>query len=67
MKWPSLAEQDGAVLAALDDQRVRTHFHDLRGGAAQVVLAGEQARFAVVDQQEIPLLEGFEQLRRGNR
>ena len=55
------AEQDGAVFAALDDQRVRPHVHDLGGGAAQVVLARKQAGFAVVDQQEVPLLEGFEQ------
>ena len=33
----------------------------LAGGAAQVVLAGKQAGFAVVDEEEVPLLEGFEQ------
>src|ERR1035438_8542558 len=59
----ALAEQDGAVLAALDDQRVRAHGHDLGGGAAQVVFARKQAGFAIVDQQEVPLLEGFEQRR----
>src|ERR1035437_3727644 len=50
----ALAEQDGAVLAALDHQGVRTHVHDLGGGAAQVVLARKEAGFAVVDQQEVP-------------
>src|ERR1035437_8960693 len=49
------AEQNGAVLAALDYQRVRTHVHNFGGGAAQVVLARKQAGFAVVDQQEVPL------------
>src|ERR1035437_5491045 len=57
------AEQDGAVLAALNDQRVRTHVHNFGGGAARVVLAGKQAGFAVVDQQEVPLLERFQQSR----
>ena len=61
------AEQDGAVFAALDDQRVRAHLQNLGGGAPQVVFAGEQARFAVVDQQEVPLADGLEQLRRENR
>src|SRR5450759_2113034 len=53
----ALAEQNRAVLAALDHQRVRTHAHDFGGGAAQVVLARKQAGFAVVAQQEVPLLE----------
>src|SRR5450759_2492076 len=59
----ALAEQDGAVLAALDHQRVRAHVHNLGGGAAQVVFARKQAGFAVVDQQEVPLLESFQQRR----
>ena len=67
MKCSSRAEQDRAVLAALDHQRVRAHGHDLGGGAAQVVFAGEQARFAIVDQQEVPLLQGFQQRAGGNR
>src|SRR5581483_8478836 len=57
------AEQDRAVLAALDDERVRPHFENLGGGAADVVLAGEEARLAIVDQQEVPLLQGLEKLR----
>src|ERR1035437_4534732 len=57
------AEQDGAVLATIDHQRVRTHLHDLGGGAAQVVFAREQAGFAVVAQQEVPLLQSLEQRR----
>src|SRR6185436_4573512 len=57
-----LAEQNGAELAPLDDQRVRAHTQNLRSGAAQVVLAGEHARFAVVDQQEIPFGDGLQQL-----
>src|ERR1035437_7402472 len=57
------AEQNGAVLAALDYQRVRTHVHNFGGGAAQVVLARKQAGFAVVDQQEVPLPESFQQRR----
>ena len=56
------AEQHGAVLAALDHQRMRTHLQNLRGGLAQIVLAREHARFAVVDQQEIPVADGLEQL-----
>ena len=31
------------------------------GGAAQVVFAGKQAGFTIVDEQEVPLFEGLEQ------
>ena len=61
------AEQDGAVFAALDHQGVRPHLQDLRRRAPQVVLAGKQARLAVVDQQEIPLPDASPAARRENR
>src|ERR1017187_4912183 len=54
------AEDHGAVLAALDHQRAGTHLLDLRGRSAQVLLTGEQARFAVVDEQEVPVLQGLQ-------
>src|ERR1017187_1942217 len=59
----ALAEQNRAILTALNHQSMRTHFHNPGGGAAQVVFVREQTGFAIVDQQEIPLLEGFEQSR----
>src|ERR1022692_3053704 len=57
------AEQDGAVFAALDDERVRTHFHDYGRGTPQIVFAGKLASLAIVDQQEVPLLQGLQQAR----
>src|SRR5665213_2287380 len=56
-------EEHGAELAALDHQSVRAHFQNLRGGLAQVVFTRQHARFVIVDQQEIPVLDGFEQFR----
>jgi hypothetical protein len=55
-------KQNRAVFAALDDQRLRAHLHDLGRGSLQVVFAREHARFAVVDEQKIPILDGLQQL-----
>ena len=48
-------KQDGAVFAALDHQRLWAHALNLLGRAPQVVVARQHARFAVVDQQKVPL------------
>ena len=55
---PFGAKQDGAIFSALDDYRPRAHLEDRLGRAAQVVLAGKLAGFTVVDQQEVPVLDG---------
>src|SRR6185369_15852245 len=57
-----LAEQHGAVFAALDDQSVRTHAKNRAGGFPQIVVAGEHTRFGVVNQQEVPAADGGQQL-----
>ena len=58
----AVTEEDGTVLAALDDQGTRPHAMDGRRGPAQVVLAGEHTGFGIVDEQEIPLGDGCQQL-----
>jgi len=54
-------EEDGAVFAAFDDEDLGAHVHDDGGGLFEVRFAGEHAGFAVVDEEEVPALEGFEQ------
>jgi hypothetical protein len=63
MKVAAVGEQDGAILAALHHQCARPHVQNAGGGAPQVVLAGEHARLAVVDQQEVPIAHGLQQFR----
>ena len=50
-------EVQRAVLAALDDHRPRSHRADRARRAHDVVLAREQARLAVVDQEHVDALE----------
>ena len=62
-----LAEEHGAVFAALDDQRVRPHGEDLLAARFRLRFAREQSRFAVIDQQEVPVLECLRATRHGSR
>ncbi len=54
-------EQRRAVLAVLDDQRARAESHDGARSLHEIVVAGQHARFSVVDEQNIETLENFEQ------
>ena len=54
-------EQNGAELAPLDHQCVRTHLQNLGSGLAQIVFSRQHAGFVIVDEQEVPVLNGFEQ------
>src|SRR5260370_10543084 len=55
-------EQHGAILAALDHHGGRAHVQNLARGLAQVGLAREHARFVIVDQQKVPVLDGLKQI-----
>ncbi len=54
-------EERRAVLAVLDDQRARAESHDGARGLHEVVVAGQHARFSVVDEQNVEALENFKQ------
>ena len=54
-------EEHRTVFAALNDQIFGAHGHDLGCGLTQVGLAGKQLCFRVVDQQEVPVGDGFEE------
>ena len=45
----------------LDDQDARAESHDSARGLNEVVVAGEHARFSVVDEEDVEALENFEQ------
>src|SRR5437868_6643215 len=47
-----LAEQHSAVFAALNNERVRTHGQDFRGGLFEVGFAAEHTGLAVIDEQK---------------
>jgi len=54
-----LIDEHGAVLAALYDQRGRTHLENVASGAEQVVFAGKLTGFGIVDHEDVDMLEGF--------
>src|SRR5580658_5924460 len=47
-------KKDGAVFAALDYQRPRSHIEDLGGGMFEIVSLGKHTRLGVINEQEIP-------------
>jgi hypothetical protein len=55
------------VLAALDDKCARAEAQDLLRRLSKIIFAGEHASFTVVDQKEIPILDGFDQFIAGLR
>src|SRR5438132_9418220 len=51
-------EHQHAVLAALDDECLRSHIHDFTCSAYQIRLIGKHSGFAVIDDENLDVGEG---------
>src|SRR6185312_8215327 len=56
------SEQHGPVLAAFNDECVRAHVQNLLRCLPEVILSGKHSGFTIVDQQEVPIPYGLQQL-----